>query len=80
MRGVESYGMICAEDELGLSDNHEGIMILDDKYEPGTPLKELFGFEDHVYDLEVTANRADALGYLGFGREFAYMTGKAENP
>ncbi|MBN2789339.1 MAG: phenylalanine--tRNA ligase subunit beta [Candidatus Delongbacteria bacterium] len=76
MRGIESNGMICAEDELGLSDNHDGIMVLDDKYNPGTPLKDLFGFEDHVFDLEVTANRADALGYLGFGREFAFLTGK----
>ncbi|MDA3838212.1 MAG: phenylalanine--tRNA ligase subunit beta, partial [Candidatus Delongbacteria bacterium] len=76
MRGIESNGMICAEDELGLSGNHDGIMVLDDKYQPGTQLKELFGSEDHVFDLEVTANRADALGYLGFGREFAYLTGK----
>ncbi|MCK5759999.1 MAG: phenylalanine--tRNA ligase subunit beta [Candidatus Delongbacteria bacterium] len=76
MRGVESNGMICAEDELGLSDDHDGIMILDDKHTAGTPFKELFGYEDHVFDLEVTSNRADALGYLGFGREFAYMVGK----
>ncbi|MDA3885840.1 MAG: phenylalanine--tRNA ligase subunit beta, partial [Candidatus Delongbacteria bacterium] len=76
MRGVESNGMICAEDELGLSDNHDGIMVLDDKYSAGTPFKELYGYEDHVFDIEVTANRADALGYLGFGREFAYLTGE----
>ena len=76
MRGVESNGMICAEDELGLSDDHDGIMVLDDKHTAGTPFKELFGYEDHVFDLEVTSNRADALGYLGFGREFAYMVGK----
>ncbi len=75
IRGEESVGMICAEDELGLSDNHDGIMVLDDSYAAGTPLKDLFGFEDTVLELEVTANRADALGYIGFAREFAYLTG-----
>ena len=76
IRGEESIGMICAEDELGLSDDHEGIMILDNGLDAGTPLKELFGYEDIVFELEVTSNRADALGYLGFGREFAFMTDK----
>lgn len=75
LRGEESCGMICAEDELGLSDNHDGIMILDESIKTGTPLNDLFGYEDIVFELEVTANRADALGYLGFGREFAFMTG-----
>jgi phenylalanyl-tRNA synthetase beta chain len=75
IRGEESCGMICAEDELGLSDNHDGIMILSDDINAGTPLNDLFGYEDIVFELEVTANRADALGYLGFAREFAFMTG-----
>lgn len=75
LRGEESAGMICAEDELGLSDDHGGIMVLDEKYAAGTPLKELFGYEDYVLELEVTSNRADALGYTGFAREFAFMTG-----
>lgn len=75
IRGEESCGMICAEDELGLSDNHDGIMVLDENIRIGTPLNDLFGYEDIVFELEVTANRADALGYLGFGREFAFMTG-----
>jgi phenylalanyl-tRNA synthetase beta chain len=76
IRGEESCGMICAEDELGLSENHDGIMVLDESTGIGTPLNDLFGYEDIVFELEVTANRADALGYLGFGREFAFMTGK----
>ena len=81
IRGVESFGMICAGDELGLSDDHDGIMVLDDKYEAGTPLKELFGFEDIVFDIEVTSNRPDVMGYLGFAREFAFLTGhKVEKP
>jgi phenylalanyl-tRNA synthetase beta chain len=75
LRGEESCGMICAEDELGLSDDHSGIMTLDDNIKAGTPLNDLFGYEDIVFELEVTANRADALGYLGFGREYAFMTG-----
>jgi len=76
IRGIESFGMICAGDELGVSDDHDGIMVLDDKYEAGTPLKELFGFEDIVFDIEVTSNRPDVMGYLGFAREFAFLTGK----
>ncbi|HAQ61698.1 TPA: phenylalanine--tRNA ligase subunit beta [Candidatus Delongbacteria bacterium] len=75
IRGEESCGMICAEDELGLSENHDGIMVLDESIKIGTPLNDLFGYEDIVFELEVTANRADALGYLGFAREFAFMTG-----
>ncbi len=75
IRGEESIGMICAEDELGISDDHEGIMVLDDGLTAGTPLKDLFGYEDYLLELEVTSNRADALGYTGFGRELAFMTG-----
>ncbi|MBN1971186.1 MAG: phenylalanine--tRNA ligase subunit beta [Candidatus Delongbacteria bacterium] len=70
LRGVESCGMICAEDELGLSDNHDGIMILDDKYTAGTPLNDLFGYEDTVLEVDLTPNRPDMLGYFGFAREF----------
>ena len=73
VRGIESCGMICAEDELGLSDDHSGIMILDDKLEAGTPLKEVFGYEDYILDLEVTSNRPDVLGYIGFAREMAIL-------
>jgi phenylalanyl-tRNA synthetase beta chain len=79
IRGEESIGMICAEDELGISDNHDGIMVLDDSLKAGTPLKELFGYEDYVLEFEVTSNRADALGYLGFAREFAFLTGSELN-
>ncbi len=75
LRGEDSAGMICAEDELGLSDDHGGIMVLDNKYPAGTPLNDLFGYEDYILELEVTSNRADALGYIGFAREFAFMTG-----
>ena len=76
IRGEESFGMICAEDELGLSDNHEGIMVLDDSYSAGTPLKELYGYEDYIFDIEVTPNRPDVMGHLGFAREFAFIINK----
>jgi phenylalanyl-tRNA synthetase beta chain len=75
IRGEESNGMICAEDELGLSDNHDGIMVLDDSIAAGTPLNDLFAYEDVMFELEVTSNRADALGHIGFGRELAFLTG-----
>jgi len=76
IRGVESFGMICAEDELGLSDDHDGIMVLEDKYSAGTPLKELYGYEDYIFDIEVTSNRPDVMGHLGFAREFAFVINK----
>lgn len=75
LRGVESNGMICAEDELGLSDNHDGIMVLDDSIEAGTPLKDLFGYEDTVLEADITSNRPDMLGHIGFAREFTLFTG-----
>ena len=74
IRGEESIGMICAGDELGISDNHDGIMVLNDSLKAGTPLKKILGYEDYVLEFEVTSNRADALGYIGFAREFAFLT------
>ncbi len=76
IRGVESFGMICAEDELGIGDSHEGIMVLDDSLEAGTPFGQLYGFEDTVLELEITSNRPDVLGHLGFAREVAFLLNK----
>lgn len=73
IRGVHSYGMICAADELELGDDHSGIMVLEDKYAAGTPLKELFGYEDKVIELEITPNRPDVMGYFGFARELGFL-------
>jgi len=70
LRGVDSCGMICSAKELNLSDDHSGIMVLDDKYAAGTPLYDLYGKEDTVFELEITPNRPDMFGYLGFAREF----------
>ncbi|MFO7809752.1 MAG: phenylalanine--tRNA ligase subunit beta, partial [Candidatus Delongbacteria bacterium] len=77
LRGIESCGMICSEDELNISADHDGIMLLDESIEAGTPLKDVLGYRDTVLELEVTANRADILGYIGFAREFAYLTDSA---
>ncbi|MEZ2414085.1 phenylalanine--tRNA ligase subunit beta [Muriicola sp. E247] len=70
IRGEVSEGMICAEDELGLGQDHEGIMILDDSIEPGTALSELFEIEnDHVFEIGLTPNRADAMSHYGVARD-----------
>ena len=70
IRGEESYGMICAEDELGLSDNHDGIMVLDPSAVAGTPCSEIFELEhDHVFNIDLTPNRADAMSHYGVARD-----------
>ncbi len=70
IRGEESYGMICAEDELGLGESHEGIMILDPALEPGTPCASLFEIEiDEVLEIGLTPNRADAMSHYGVARD-----------
>lgn len=74
IRGVESAGMVLSERELGLSDEHEGILVLPDDAVPGRPLVEQLG--DVVFDISTWANRADLLGVLGFAREIAALTGK----
>ena len=70
IRDVESYGMICAEDELGLGANHNGIMVLDSKLKPGTPASTVFNIEnDEVFEIGLTPNRADAMSHLGTARD-----------
>ncbi|UOB16962.1 phenylalanine--tRNA ligase subunit beta [Abyssalbus ytuae] len=70
IRGQESYGMICAEDELGLGKSHDGIMILDDSLVPGTPCADIFQIEnDHVFEIGLTPNRADAMSHFGVARD-----------
>ncbi len=70
IRGVESFGMICAEDELGLGKSHDGIMVLEDKWEAGTPVAEIFEIEnDEVFEIGLTPNRADAMSHLGVARD-----------
>jgi phenylalanyl-tRNA synthetase beta chain len=69
IRGVESYGMICSERELGLGDDHAGILVLDGGAEIGSELADLVELPDVVFDLEITANRPDALSLWGVARD-----------
>lgn len=70
IRGQESHGMICAEDELGLGTSHDGIMILDEKLKPGTPCAKVFNIEnDEVFEIGLTPNRADAMSHYGVARD-----------
>ena len=70
IRGEESDGMICAEDELGLGESHDGIMILDTDLKNGTPCNEVFDIEvDTVFEIGLTPNRADAMSHMGVARD-----------
>jgi phenylalanyl-tRNA synthetase beta chain len=70
IRGHVSEGMICAEDELGLGDSHDGIMVLPDEAEIGTPASEYFQIEeDHVFEIGLTPNRTDAMSHIGVARD-----------
>ena len=70
IRGEESQGMICAEDELGLGNNHDGIMILDTNLTPGTLLSTVLEVEnDEVFEIGLTPNRADAMSHWGVARD-----------
>ena len=74
IRGVDSQGMICSAVELGLGDDHSGIIVLPDDAPVGTPLDDYLG--DTVLDLELTPNRLDCLSVLGVAHEVAALTGK----
>jgi phenylalanyl-tRNA synthetase beta chain len=70
MRGVESFGMICAEDEIGLGASHDGIMVLSDDIEAGTPAAEIFNVgSDYMLEVELTPNRVDAASHYGTARD-----------
>ena len=72
IRGEVSEGMICAEDELGISDNHEGILVLDDSAKVGEPLRNYYDVStDYVIDIDLTPNRADAVCHLGVAEDLA---------
>ncbi|PHS09514.1 MAG: phenylalanine--tRNA ligase subunit beta [Kordia sp.] len=70
IRGEESHGMICAEDELGLGKGHDGIMVLEESLKPGTPCAEVFNIEDDlVFEIGLTPNRSDAMSHFGTARD-----------
>ena len=75
IRGVESFGMICAEDELGIGNDHAGIMVLPEEAVVGTPAKDYLGLKtEAVIEYEITANRVDAASHIGVARDlYAWM-------
>ena len=80
LRGQASRGMILAEDEVGLGDDHAGIMLLPDGPEPGTPLVDVLPIRDHVLDVTPTVNRVDLLSMVGLAREVAALLGGELHP
>lgn len=75
IRGQTSFGMMCSERELGLSDEHQGILVLPEEAPVGEPLVRVLGLPDVVLDVELTPNRADCLSVVGVAREVAALTG-----
>jgi phenylalanyl-tRNA synthetase beta chain len=82
LRGITSSGMILAEDEVGIGEDHAGIMVLGDGAQPGAPLAEHLPIADEVLDLEIAPNRPDCLAVYGIAREVHAATGAqlAEDP
>ena len=81
IRGQESHGMICAEDELGIGEGHDGIMILSEDLLPGTKASKVFDIEtDEVFEIGLTPNRADAMSHMGVARDLrAGLSQKGNN-
>ena len=70
IRGELSQGMICAEDEIGIGDSHQGIIVLNDKYKPGQKASKVYDFyEDYIFDIGLTPNRSDAMSHYGVARD-----------
>ena len=75
IRDVESRGMMCSQKELGLGEDHQGIMILPDKTPVGVALEEVLALDDYILDVEITSNRPDAMSVVGLAREAAAVLG-----
>lgn len=72
IRGVESFGMICAEDEIGIGTSHGGIIVLPEPVKPGTPAKEYYNIKsDYILEVDITPNRIDAASHYGVARDLA---------
>ncbi len=76
LRGVESFGMLCSERELGLSDNHEGLMPLPADAPVGASVRDYLALDDHTIEVDLTPNRSDCLGVIGLGQR----NGSIERP
>ncbi|HNX03974.1 MAG TPA: phenylalanine--tRNA ligase subunit beta, partial [Opitutales bacterium] len=75
LRGIDSFGMMCSAKELGLGEDHSGLLILEQRPALGTPINDVFPGSDTVFDIEVTPNRPDCLSYVGMAREMAAYFG-----
>ena len=76
IRGVESLGMICAEDEIGVGTSHEGIIVLPDDVTPGTPARQYYNItDDYTLEVDLTPNRVDAASHFGVARDLAAWIG-----
>ena len=80
IRKRTSYGMLCSEKELGLSEDHSGIMILPEGLTPGQPLSRVLGLEDTLLEVNITPNRGDCLSHLGIAREIAAIYDRPLRP
>tara|TARA_B100001059_G_scaffold38495_1_gene31130 strand:+ start:1874 stop:4273 length:2400 start_codon:yes stop_codon:yes gene_type:complete len=70
IRGIESEGMLCAEDEIGVGTDHDGIIVLKDKFKVGSSVKKIYKkFEDHIFEIGLTPNRCDAISHYGVARD-----------
>ncbi|MDD2331988.1 MAG: phenylalanine--tRNA ligase subunit beta [Candidatus Cloacimonetes bacterium] len=76
LRGVLSSGMLCSERELGISDNHDGIIELPPDTPVGSSVNSLYALPDTIFELEITPNRSDLLGYLGIAKDLSASTNK----
>ncbi len=75
LRGVKSEGMLCSAAELGISEDHAGLIVLDPEADVGANVRAVLDLDDNVFSLKLTANRGDCLSLLGIGRELAAITG-----
>ncbi|HVP35459.1 MAG TPA: phenylalanine--tRNA ligase subunit beta, partial [Terriglobales bacterium] len=76
LKGVESFGMLCSEKELGIGEESEGIMILEPVARVGDSLSNALDLEDFILDIDITPNRPDALSMMGIARDVAALSGK----
>ncbi|MDE6460416.1 MAG: phenylalanine--tRNA ligase subunit beta, partial [Paramuribaculum sp.] len=81
IRGVESFGMICAEDEIGVGNSHDGIIVLDSTVKPGIPAAEYYGLtSDYLLEVDLTPNRVDAASHYGVARDLSAWLSRHANP
>ena len=78
LRGIMSYGMCCSGKEIGISDDHSGIMEIDPSYENGTDIKKIYPIDDIIFEIDNKSltNRPDLWGHYGIAREFAAISGR----